>query len=119
MINLLRNIGASVGVSMVATLTRRRAQIHQDTLSMHVSNYKPALRGQLTGLAGILFENGVTVPDARRQALGRMYRMVEAQASAEAYLDTLKIFGIACLRMLPLMPLLKKNDPGSRPVGAH
>jgi DHA2 family multidrug resistance protein len=38
MINLFRNIGASVGISMVTTLTQRRAQIHQDTFSMHLTS---------------------------------------------------------------------------------
>src|SRR5947207_10004373 len=50
MINMFRNIGASVGISMVATLTQRRAQIHQDTFSMHTSTFNPALREQLSGL---------------------------------------------------------------------
>jgi MFS transporter, DHA2 family, multidrug resistance protein len=50
MINMFRNVGASVGISMVTTLTQRRAQIHQDTFSMHVNTFNPALRNQLSGL---------------------------------------------------------------------
>ena len=114
MINMFRNIGASVGISMVTTLTQRRAQIHQDTLSMHVNTFNPALRAQLSGLSSNLFHAGMSSADASHQALGRMYLMVQTQASLGAYLDTLKILALICLCMLPVFPLLKGNDPRSK-----
>jgi DHA2 family multidrug resistance protein len=114
MINMFRNIGASVGISMVTTLTQRRAQIHQDTLSMHVSTFNPAMRDQLSGLSSNLFHAGMSSADASHQALGRMYVMVQTQASLGAYLDTLKILAIICLCILPVFPLLKANDPRAK-----
>jgi DHA2 family multidrug resistance protein len=111
MINLFRNVGASVGISMVTTLTQRRAQIHQDTLSMHVSAFNPRLHDRLSGLTNNLFHAGMSSADASHQALGRIYLMVQTQASTEAYLDTLKILALICLCMLPIFPLLKGNDP--------
>jgi DHA2 family multidrug resistance protein len=119
MINLFRNVGASVGVSIVATLTQRRAQIHQDTLSMHVSRFEPAYRDRLSGLTNQLMHVGMSTPDAARQAVGRIYTIVQTQASTQAYLDTLKIIGIMCLCMLPLMMLLKRNDPHAKRAMAH
>jgi MFS transporter, DHA2 family, multidrug resistance protein len=114
MINMFRNLGASIGISMVSTLTQRRAQIHQDTLSMHLSTFNPALRDQLSGLSNNLFHSGMSSADASHQALGRVYVMVQTQASTEAYLDTLKILAIICLCLLPVFPLLKSNDPGAK-----
>jgi MFS transporter, DHA2 family, multidrug resistance protein len=119
MINLFRNVGASVGISMVATLTQRRAQIHQDTFSMHVSTSNPAFYDQLSGLTDHLFHAGMSTADASRQALGRIYLTVQTQASTEAYLDTLKLLAIICLCMLPIFPLLKANDPRKKGVSAH
>jgi len=98
----------------VATLTQRRAQLHQDTFSMHLSTYNPALREQLSGLTNNLFHAGMSTADASHQALGRMYLAVQTQASTEAYLDTLKILAIICLCMLPIFPLLKSNDPRAK-----
>jgi len=118
MINLFRNLGASVGISMVATLTQRRAQIHQDTLSMHLNTYNPALREHLAGLTNNLFHAGMSTADASHQALGRMYLTVQTQASTGAYLDTLKILAIICLCILPVFPLLKGNDPGAKKTTA-
>jgi DHA2 family multidrug resistance protein len=120
MINLFRNIGASVGISMVTTLTQRRAQLHQDTLSMHLSTYNPAMREQLSGLTSKLFHSGMSTADASHQALGRMYLTVQTQASTAAYLDTLKILAIICLCLLPIFPLLKGNDPhAKKTIAAH
>jgi DHA2 family multidrug resistance protein len=120
MINMFRNLGASAGISMVATLTKRRAQLHQDTFSIHLSTSNPALREQLSGLTNNLFHAGISAADASHQALGRMYLSVQTQASTEAYLDTLKILAIICLCMLPIFPLLKGNDPrAKKTVAVH
>ena len=43
-INLLRNIGGSVGISMVETMIARREQFHQDVLSAHVTRARQAYR---------------------------------------------------------------------------
>jgi MFS transporter, DHA2 family, multidrug resistance protein len=119
MINMFRNIGASVGISMVSTLTQRRAQIHQDTFSMHLSPFDPEVRGRLSVLTNNLFHAGMSRPDAHHQALGRMYNLVQTQASTEAYLDTLKILAIICFCILPLMLLVKKNDPHAKKAALH
>ena len=86
---------------------------------MHLSTFNPALRDQLSGLTNNLFHAGMSTADASHQALGRMYLSVQTQASTEAYLDTLKILAIICLCMLPLMLLLKKNDPHAKKALAH
>jgi DHA2 family multidrug resistance protein len=119
MINMFRNIGASVGISMVATLTQRRAQIHQDTFSMHISQFDPAYRDKLSGLTNQLMRAGMSTPDATRRAVGTIYTIMQTQASTEAYLDTLKILGIICLCILPLLMLLKKNDPRAKKAAVH
>ena len=47
-INFMRNIGSSVGTSMVTTLLARRAQVHQVVLSQHTTRFDPSAseRGQ-------------------------------------------------------------------------
>jgi hypothetical protein len=61
----------------------------------------------------------MSTADASHQALGRMYLMVQTQASTEAYLDTLKILAIICFCILPLLLLVKKNDPHAKKALAH
>jgi hypothetical protein len=63
---------------------------------------------------------GMSTPDATRQAVGNIYKVVQTQASTEAYLDTLKILSMICLCLLPLLMLLKRNDPrGKKAIAVH
>ena len=119
MVNLFRNIGGSVGISLVSTLIDRRAQVHQDTLSMHVSRFDPAYRGMLGGLGNSLRHAGMSAPDALHQAQGRIYAMVQHQASMGAYLDTVVVLGTVALCMLPMVLLLKANDPRHSKAAVH
>jgi hypothetical protein len=86
---------------------------------MHLSPFDSPMRDRLSGLTNNLFHAGMSHPDAHHQALGRIYNMVQTQASTEAYLDTLKILAIICLCMLPLMLLVKKNDPHAKRAAVH
>ena len=47
-----------------------------------------------------------------------MYNLVQTQPSTEAYLDTLKILAIIYFCVLPLMLLVKKNDPYAKKASA-
>jgi DHA2 family multidrug resistance protein len=109
--NLCRNIGGSVGISMVTTLIARRTQLHQDTFATHLSNYDGALSGMRQALSLNLSQAGYSTPAAAHQATGLIYGLVQQQAAALAYIDTLRVLGIACLCMLPLVLLMGKNDP--------
>ena len=86
LINFMRNIGSSVGTSMVTTLLARRAQFHQSVLTYHATNYDPAFRNQLQALTQQLHTAGATPPDAQAAAYGRIYQSVlAAVANAGLY----------------------------------
>jgi DHA2 family multidrug resistance protein len=112
-INFMRNIGSSVGTSMVTTLLARRAQFHQSVLSYHATTYDPAFRNQLNGLAAQLGNAGATPPDARLQALGRVYRSVGIQAQTLSYIDTWMVLAVAAAIMFLLAFIIRKNDPSA------
>jgi DHA2 family multidrug resistance protein len=113
LINFMRNIGSSVGTSMVTTLLARRAQFHQSVLAYHATNYDPAFRNQIRGVSQQLVHVGATVPDAQVQAYGRVYQSVLAQSQTLAYIDTYMILAVAAGIMFVLAFIVKKNDPGA------
>jgi DHA2 family multidrug resistance protein len=117
-VNLARNVGGSVGISLVTTLVTRRSQIHQNALVGHVTNFDGALRNMLGGLSGTLAPGGSSRPYAMQHSLALVYAMVQQQAAVQAYIDTFRLLGIACLCMLPLVLLMGKNDP-HQTVMAH
>ncbi len=116
LINFMRNIGSSVGTSMVTTMLERRAQFHQSILGYHATNYDPAFRAQIRGLSQQLLHAGATAPDAQAQAYGRVYQSVQAQSQTLAYVDTYMLLAIAASVMFVLAFIVKKNDPAT---GGH
>ena len=112
LINFMRNIGSSVGTSMVTTMLARRAQFHQTVLTYHATNYDPAFRNDLQGLTQQLVQSGATPPDAQAAAYGRIYQSVLVQSQTLAYIDTYMVLAVAAGVMFLLTFIVKKNDPG-------
>ena len=114
MINFMRNIGSSVGTSMVTTLLARRSQFHQEVLVGYARPDNPNFQNALDGLTQTLTHSGVGLTEARGQALARIYQAVQAQASSLAYIDTFMVLAVASTIMVFLAFTLKRNDPSSR-----
>jgi DHA2 family multidrug resistance protein len=112
LLNFMRNIGSSIGTSMVTTLIARRAQVHQAYLVAHVTPGSPVAPQAVAALAARLMKLGLDSNSANRQALGRIYRQTIAQATTLAYIDTFGILAVAAAIMFFLSFALKKNDPG-------
>jgi len=112
-VNFMRNMGSSVGTSMVTTLLARRAQFHQSMLASHATRYDPAFRNQLGGLSRQLLHAGSSAPDAQVQAYGRLYRSLQVQSQTLAYIDTFMVLAIAAGIMFLLSFIVRKNDPAS------
>ena len=110
-INFMRNIGSSVGTSMVTTVIARRSQFHQSVLVSHASLANPAFRRSLDGLTARLTSLGMSLADARTHAYARIYRALQAQATTLAYIDMFWLLAIGASIMFAMSFLLAKNDP--------
>jgi DHA2 family multidrug resistance protein len=111
-VNFMRNMGSSVGTSMVTTLIDRRSQFHQEILGDYVRAGSSNLQNTANGLAQHIANFGVGTPDAQRHAYARIYQLVQAQAASLAYVDTFMVLAIGSAIMFFLAFLLKKNAPG-------
>jgi DHA2 family multidrug resistance protein len=118
-INLLRNIGGSVGISMVETMVTRREQFHQDELVAHVTRARQAYRNVRSGMSADLFHRGLTQPQAMHQTTLRIYNSVITQANVLSYIDVAWLIGVLCLLMIPLVLMLKENNPKSAAVSVE
>ena len=114
-INFMRNMGSSVGTSIVTTLIARRSQYHQEILGGYASPGNPIFQNTINGFAQHLVNSGLSPHAAKIQAYARIYQAVLAQAGTLAYIDTFKVLGVGASIMFFLSFILKKNDPG----GAH
>ena len=68
MVNFMRNMGSSVGTSMVTTLIARRSQFHQTILVGHTTPGSQSFQNLINSLAQRLTRSGMSPPDAQRRA---------------------------------------------------
>jgi len=113
LVNFMRNIGSSIGTSMVTTLLARRAQFHQVYLSAHVNPSQPLLAHAVKLLSARLVVAGLDASRAAGQAYARLYRLLIGQATTLAYIDTFWVLCIGAGVMFLLSFALKKNEPGA------
>jgi DHA2 family multidrug resistance protein len=118
MINFMRNMGSSVGTSVMTTVIARRSQFHETMLVGHASAGNQAFRNAVNGLTGRLTSFGISPPDAQRLAYGRIYRSIQAQAATLAYIDVFSILAVSASVMFVISFLLAKNDPRAGGTGA-
>ena len=111
-INFMRNIGSSVGTSLVTTLIARRSQFHQEILGDYVRAGSANFQNTANGLAQHLVHSGLGAHEAQMQAYARIYQAVQAQAASLAYVDTFMVLAVGSAIMFFLAFILKKNDPG-------
>ena len=109
LINFMRNIGQSVGTSAVTTLLARRGQYHQSVLAAYTHSHR--FDTAVAGLTNRLTYVGLSVHEAQRQALARMYSVVMAQAQALSYVDIYWLLATISLLMFLLCFFLAKNEP--------
>ncbi|HXY07202.1 MAG TPA: DHA2 family efflux MFS transporter permease subunit [Terriglobales bacterium] len=118
LMNFMRNIGMSVGTSIVTTMIARRSQYHQSILAEHTRSGR--FQAALQGLSIHLSHGGLSLHEARRQGLGRLYGLVEAQAAALSYVDVYWILAVVAAIMFVSSFLLKRNEPGkAKQVSVH
>ena len=112
LMNLARNIGGSVGISLVTTMLDRRTQTHLTYLSSNLSSSNPAFQSALQGATQAMRASGASAAFATRQAYALLAGTVQRQAAMLAYIDDFRLLGVAIMLMIPLVFLMKKGKPG-------
>ena len=106
--NLMRNIGASIGIASVTTLVARHSQAHTNDLVQFVSSLNPAARATFEAMKNGLMAQGMDAVTAGQQAYAAMFGMVQQQAAMMSYIDVFFLLSILFISMLPLIFLMKK-----------
>ncbi len=116
LINFMRNIGSSVGTSMVTTLLARRSQLHQNRLVefTRVDNFN--FQNSVAGLTQQFAASGMSAYEARAASAAAIYQALLAQAETLSYIDIFMVLSVASAIMVLLSFALKKNDLGG---GGH
>jgi DHA2 family multidrug resistance protein len=80
-INFMRNMGSSVGTSLVTTLIARRSQFHHGRLVQNARVDNPNFINAAKGLSQHFAISGVGKHEAQITAYATIYRTLQAQAA--------------------------------------
>jgi MFS transporter, DHA2 family, multidrug resistance protein len=104
--SLSRNIGSSVGISVVNSLLTRNTQVNHADIAQHVTAVNRMFEApMISRLWNPLTAAGRTALDA----------VVTQQAQIIAYIDDYKLLMIATLAVLPLLIVFRKPSGGGGP----
>jgi DHA2 family multidrug resistance protein len=119
MISVGRNIGGSVGISLVQALLARRQQFHQARLVAGLQPLNPVYARGIHSLSRALMARGAPPAAATRMAQGALYEIVQRQASMMAFTDIFWALAIFIAVVLPIVFLLKRTplERGHSPRG--
>ena len=115
-VNFMRNMGSSVGTSIVTTLIARRSQFHQARLVEHARPDNPNFQNTVNGLTERFAHSGLGAIEAHNRAYAQIYRNLQNQAASLAYIDTFMVLAVGAAIMFCLTFVLKKNHPGAGQV---
>ncbi len=107
--NLLKNVGAAIGTSLVTTCISRLGQVHQYMMVGKLSELNPAFIERVQSYTGAFLAN-TDLANAVYSAKGLLYNQLLQQSTLWAYIDTFRIFAIACFFVAPLVLLMKRKN---------
>ena len=119
LINAARNIGGSIGVSLVSNVLAHREQFHQSRLIEHAVPSSVQYQDTVQRAASYFAAQGSSFAQAHQQAFDWIGQQLRAQASFLAYMDAFWVLTLIALSAVPLALALHKVKPGGHAPMGH
>ena len=103
--NLMRNIGGSVGISLVNTMIARHSQLRASELAQNITPLNAQFSNAFQGLRNLTGSTAQGLPGQR--ALALIQQMVDQQAALLAYVDDFRWLALSCFLCVPVVFLLR------------
>ncbi len=110
--NLIRNIGSSIGISIMAALLTSNLQVNHADLAAQINLFNPNI-----GALGV--NPQMLATPAGAQTAAQLDGLVTQQSLMIAYLDDFKAMFLITLCALPLLLMLRYKKFGPAPAGAR
>lgn len=107
--NLIKNLGAAIGTSLVATMVSRYSQAFQHNLVEYLNTQNNVYMERLSALTSYLCQYDV-FSVAQAKAQGMLYNQLIQQSTLSAYIETFRVWGLITLVCLPLLLLYGKSN---------
>ena len=105
---LLKNIGGAIGMSVVATMLSRFAQMHQASMVGYLNPLNPVFKYKVAAMTSALAKySHITLASQKANYL--MYVDLLKQSSLWAFMDAFRIFGLVCFLIIPILFFMKPH----------
>jgi DHA2 family multidrug resistance protein len=121
LLNLMRQLGGSLGIAILGFFLTRRTAMHYSMLASHTYLGNPAFEARYNAARQALEASGLTAAEAQQGAYQMMSGLIKAQAATLSYNDAFLILGVAMAMVSPMLVLLRGGPKpgGGPPVDAH
>ncbi|HEX3919487.1 MAG TPA: DHA2 family efflux MFS transporter permease subunit [Caulobacteraceae bacterium] len=119
LMNVARNLGGTIGISLVQTLLAQRQQFHQARLTETLNGFNPVYTQSLNHAAAVLRAQGQPAATAQAAATAHLYQALTKQADMLSFVDAFHALMLVILLMIPLIFLMKGRPVGAPAGGAH
>lgn len=119
LINVARNVGGSMGVSLAQNVLAYRQQFHQSRLGESISSANPNYQETLRAATQYFRAHGATGVEAQNQAIAWIGQQLQTQVAYWGYID---VFWSLCLvsgAAVPLAMILSKVKLGGGAPAGH
>jgi MFS transporter, DHA2 family, multidrug resistance protein len=119
LVNVARNLGGSIGVSLANAELVQRSQFHQARMVEHMYPSSPAFQSTLDTLTQYFTQFG-SVASARGRAIGAIGETIANQAALMGYIDIFFTWAVIAAALVPLILLLiRRVDTGMGAATGH
>jgi DHA2 family multidrug resistance protein len=119
LINVSRNLGGSIGVSVAGTVLAEHTQVHQAYLTDHLVPSSPAFQAAVQHATATLTGQGVPAASAGSRAYALIEQTVNQQATLLAYNDVFLGYALLAAILVPMAFFLLRPEEGRAPAVAH
>ena len=119
MSNFSRNLGGSIGTSLIGVFLARQGQINLNNFSAHTNMSNPGFVQMLNAFKAAYIAQGYDAITAAGKALAMMFQTSQSQAGVLGFVHAFWVMGIAIACLSPL-PFIMRRPPRNapKPVGA-
>src|ERR1700751_3289394 len=120
LINVARNLGGSIGISLANVALVQREQFHQSRLVEKTTPSSPIFHSTLQQMTHYFTSHGSSAADAAGQEMALIGQIIRTQATILDYMDVFHLCAITAAVMIPLVLVLVRRvniGAASAPIG--
>ena len=109
LMNVARNLGGSIGISLANVVLTQRTQFHQSRLAENTNPTSPIFQSTLKAVTKYFVHHGASPAAAHGEAIGLFGQIIQTQAAILAYIDVFYVCAVDAAVMIPLVLLMVRR----------